>query len=271
MEEHSMADLSGDLESFALEAVLELLADAGKDGELQVRSDRLAGRILLTDGRVAYATTASGSDTVEELDALLERYQADMLASDLPTTLEEVLEEQLTEVAYSLMELESGSFEFIGSDAPGPDDVHTVPVADLMDMVVMRAENWRTIRRVIPTNDGPYRLTSQLPAERSDVTLTAPQWAMLAAVGAGASVAEVATALNLYEFHTAGAFADLVGEGLLESVDEPVYRAPVEEIEEPEVPRLLPADEPVTFSTQDLSSDEINEVIRNMGRGIFPG
>ena len=266
-----MADLSGDLGSFGLDRVLELLADTGQDGELQVRSDRLAGRILLTDGRVAYATTASGSDTVEELDALLERYQDDMLASDLPTTLEAVLEDQLTEVAYSLMELESGSFEFLRSDAPGPDDVHTVPVDDLMEMVEVRAENWRTIRRVIPTNDRPYRLTSQLSPERADVTLTAPQWAMLAAVGAGASVAEVATALNLYEFHTAGAFADLVGEGLLESVDEPVYQAPVEEPEEPDVPRLLPSEEPVTFSTQNLSSEEINEVIRNMGRGIFPG
>ena len=266
-----MADLSGDLASFGLDRVLELLADAGKDGELQVRSDPLAGRILLKDGRVAYATTASGSDTVEELDALLERYQADALASDLPTTLEGVLEEQLIEVAYHLLELESGSFEFVRSESPGPDDVHTVPVADLMEMVEVRAENWRTIRRVIPTNDGSYRLTSQLPAERADVTLTAPQWAMLAAVGAGASVAEMATALNLYEFHTAGAFSDLVGEGLLESVDEPVYRGPVEEPEEPGVPRLAPADEAVTFSTRDLSSEEINEVIRNMGRGVFPG
>ena len=263
-----MADLAGDLGSFGLDRVLHLLADAGKDGELRLRSDGLDGRILLKDGRVAYATTASGSDTVEELDALLERYQSDVLPNDL-TTLEEVLEEQLIEVAYLLTQLESGSFEFIGSTGPSPDDVHTVAVADLLEMVDVRAEDWAAIQRVIPTNDEPYRLAPQL--QTADVTLTRAQWAMLAATGAGKSVAEVAASLNLYEFHTAGAFADLLGDGLLEPAGEPGYGSRAEESDEPEIPQLRPTDEAVTFSTEDLSSEEINEVIRNMGRGIFPG
>ncbi len=272
-----MAELSGDLGSFGLDRVLELLADAGKDGELRVHSERLDGRILLQGGRVAYATTATGSETVEELDALLERYQADVFASDLPATLEEVLEEQLTEVAYFMMALGSGSFEFAGSEQPGPDDVHTITVSELLEKVDARTEEWRLIRRVIPTNDQPFWLVSQLPVGRADATLSAGQWALLAAVGSGASVTEVAAALNLYEFHAAGAFARLVEEGLLESTDKAEHPTRPEQLEEPGehqepgMPDLRPTDEAVTFSTQDLSSDEINEVIRNMGRGIFPG
>lgn len=262
-----MADLSGDLGSFGLERVLELLADTGRAGELRVHSEGLVGRILLRDGRVAYATTASGSDTVEELDALLERYQSDVLPSGL-TTLEEVLEEQLVEVAHLLTHLESGSFEFVSSAGPSPDDVHTIPVAALLEMVDVRAEEWKEIRRVIPAIDDSYRLVPQLSS--SDVTLSRAQWAMLAATGSGASVAEVADSLNLYEFHTAEAFAEFVGDGLLE----PVQPRVVDEAEEPVdsgVPYLRPTEDAVTFSTEDLSSEEINEVIRNMGRGIFPG
>ena len=262
-----MADLSGDLGSFGLERVLELLADTGKAGELRVRSEAMDGRILLQDGRVAYATTASGSDTVEELDALLERYQSDVLPSDL-TTLEEVLEEQLVEVAHLLTRLESGSFEFVSSTEPSPDDVHTIPVADLLEMVEARAEEWMEIRRMIPTNDEQYRLAPQLSS--ADVTLSRAQWAMLAATGAGASVAEVAASLNLYEFHTAGAFADFVGDGLLEPAELRVADESKESVEQA-MPYLQPTEDAVTFSTKDLSSDEINEVIRNMGRGIFPG
>ena len=254
-----MADLSGDLGSFGLERVLELLADTGRAGELRVHSDGLIGRILLQEGRVAYATTASGSDTVEELDALLERYQSHVLPSDL-TTLEEVLEEQLVEVAHLLTQLESGSFEFVSSAGPSPDDVHTVPVAELLEMVDARAEEWKTIRRVIPANDDAYRL----------VPLSRAQWAMLAATGGGASVAEVAASLNLYAFHTAEAFAEFVGDGLLEPVQPRIANEPEEPVA-PGVPHLQPTEDAVTFSTEDLSSEEINEVIRNMGRGIFPG
>ncbi|RZV46758.1 MAG: DUF4388 domain-containing protein [Acidimicrobiia bacterium] len=272
-----MADLSGDLGSFGLERVLELLADAGKDGELRVHSALQDGRILLKGGQVAYATTASGSDTVEELDALLERYQSDVQPGDL-TTLEEVLEEQLIEVAYLLTQIESGSFEFFGSAGPSPDDVHSVPVAELLDMVNTRAEEWRAIRRVIPTINEQYRVAPQLPSDRGEVTLNPAQWAMLAATGAGASVAAVAAVLNLYEFHTAGAFSDLVGDGLIEPVGRPDYQFEAEEpsvleTEAPDelaMPHLQPAEEAVTFSTNDLSSDEMNEVIRNIGRGIFP-
>ena len=71
-----MSDLNGNLASFGVRQVLELLSDSGKTGELQLSSGTVVGRALFHDGLIAYATTASGVDTVEELEALLERHAA---------------------------------------------------------------------------------------------------------------------------------------------------------------------------------------------------
>ena len=71
-----MSDLSGNLASFGLRQVLRFLAEAAKTGELHVTSDDGEGRILLQAGSVAYATRATGPDTIQELDALLARFEA---------------------------------------------------------------------------------------------------------------------------------------------------------------------------------------------------
>ena len=57
-----------------------------------------------------------------------------------------------------------------------------------------------------------------------------------------------------------------------ESVDEPTdeWQSDLEALAEPEVPRIEPTTEPVTFSERDLSREERDEMIRNIGRGIFP-
>jgi hypothetical protein len=53
-----------------------------------------------------------------------------------------------------------------------------------------------------------------------------------------------------------------------ESTDE--WQSGLEALAEPEVPRIEPTTESVTFSKQDLSREERDEMIRNIGRGIFP-
>ena len=89
-----MSDLNGNLTAFSLREVLELLAAASKTGELRLRTDHGSGRILLADGQIAYATAATGADTVQELDRLLTRYQpgGDDIGAG-PETIEMALQE----------------------------------------------------------------------------------------------------------------------------------------------------------------------------------
>jgi hypothetical protein len=270
-----MSDLSGNLATFSLRRVLELLRDVGTSGEMLVTGDEVRGRFLLRDGRIAYATTASGSDTVAELDSLLSNYDSE--GSDHGArSLEDVLLEQLADVTYELVAQETGAFEVIDSAVTQNEDVYSFPVGDVLALVDGRIEEWKAIEAKIPSDTAMLRLVSQLPDETVDVTFDATTWSLLAAVGGGASMTEVAGSLGMKRLNTARGLVSLVERGLIE-VDEDVTgdaSEPVVELKmesEPEMPQLEPTEEPVTFTAQDLSRDEINDVIRNIGRGIFPG
>lgn len=310
-----MSDLTGNLASFHLRQVLGFLAETAATGELAVRSDHAHGRILFQNGSVGYATTAVGDDTAHELDSLLARFQAGGYDSSAlhpePATLEDVLREQLVEALHVLDDLNTGSFSFAGSpDSPGQEAIDVFEVDALLHDVDVRTEEWRKIREVVPTNDTAYQLVPLAPGDGADVTLSAPLWALVAALGSGASVTDLAESLDVYEFHAAVKVAGLVEEGLLEiagartdgdhhidtswqqpanesfadwpSVEEPAgdwepvdeptdeWQADLEALAPPDVPRIEPATGPVTFSKQDLSREERDELIRNMGRGIFP-
>lgn len=273
-----MSELNGDLSSFGVRRVLEFLADAGQTGELQVTSDDIEGRVLFQGGSVAYATTATGADTVAELDALLGRYQQDLSDHSLSdgdvsgeASLEAVLEDQLIEVVYRLTQVASGTFSFAATiDFSGPEEIHAITVDDLLALLDVRLDEWRKVRDVIPSSDAAYRLASRLPDGRSETTLDATTWALLAAVGGEGSVNRVADALNLYEFQTARTFADLVEDGLLEAVEATTPAADTGWAAGTELSLVQPVANPVTFSARDLSQDEMNDVIRDIGRGIYP-
>lgn len=304
-----MSDLTGNLGPFGLRHVLGFLAGAGVTGELRVLADGVDGRVLFQDGSVAYATTATGEGTLEELDSLLDRYQRgefDGLApgdGETPASLEDVLREQLTEVLYYLTQFDSGSFGFTElPDRSGSPEDDTFFVDELLRQVDNRIEEWREIRRVVPSNDTDYQLVSHIPAGRPQVTVSAPMWTLLAAVGERASVTDVAAAMGMYEFHVARKIADLVEDGLLETSDgtgwnaeptsavasadeaepgtgwhddagsqaEDEWQSDVEAVVGSELPRVEPTTDAVTFSKGDLSREEMDEMIRNIGRGVFP-
>ncbi|MBT8201854.1 MAG: DUF4388 domain-containing protein, partial [Acidimicrobiia bacterium] len=69
-----MSDLSGNLAAFGLSGVFDLLGGAGKSGELRLNVDGVTGRIILTDGAIAYAT--HGTDAPGELRGLHEAYSS---------------------------------------------------------------------------------------------------------------------------------------------------------------------------------------------------
>ncbi len=291
-----MSHLSGKLKTFSLRQILVLLADADTTGELQVASPTISGRIFFESGVVAYGTTRAGEDSLSELDRLLESYD-----EDSPVGARPVIKEQLTEVLHGLTLAKSGTFDF-DEGTPGSirsfDAGVTFTVTDLLAAVDNRIEEWRRIREVIPSTSTPLGLASDLPAARPEVTLDASAWTMLSTVGGGASIVDVATKLEVSEFNAAEKLSQLVNEGLLavagevepapstdsgpaDSAIEPVepplelkkeqpsIRRP-ELAEKPSTPRVDPKVGPVAFSHEDLSREERNELIRNIGKGIYP-
>ncbi len=291
-----MSHLSGKLKTFSLRQILVLLADADTTGELQVASPTLSGRIFFESGVVAYGTTRAGEDSLSELDRLLESYDEDSPARARP-----VIKEQLTEVLHGLMQAKSGTFDFDEGTPGGTrsfDVGVTFTVTDLLAEVDNRIEEWRKIREVIPSTSTPLGLASDLPAARPEVTLDASTWTMLSTVGGGASIVDVATKLEVSEFKAAEKLTELVNQGLLAVAGEvetapstdsdpadsaiepaesplelkkeqPSIRRPGLD-EKPSTPRVDPKVGPVAFSRKDLSREERNELIRNIGKGIYP-
>ena len=290
-----MSHLSGKLETFSLRQILVLVAEAGKTGELQVASPTIGGRVFFESGVVAYGTTRAGAESMSELDGLIQSYDDDSVDAARPA-----IEEQLTEVLYGLAGLESGTFEFV-EGAPGSrsfDVGVTFTVAELLGMVDERIEEWRKIRQVIPSTATQLRFAAALPFDQPRVTVDADVWTLLPTVAGGASTAEIAEELGLSEFQAAQRLTELVKRGLVildggstpapeteghtaissgspadrfrELKSEHSTTRPTEAKEKLSAPKVDPKVEPVTFSQKDLTPEERDELIRNIGRGIYP-
>lgn len=304
-----MPDLSGDLATFALPQILTLLEEARKTGELRVAMGSETGRVFLDGGQVVYATVRGGTDAVHEVDALMDLYaedtDGDEGTDDRPAlSPEDALMEQITEVFFTLTQLESGLFDFAEEAVVAPynaDGGYTFSISEILARVDDRIEQWRKIGEVVPSIHEPYRLAPQLPKGLFDVTLDGRTFRYVAALGGGQSVVAVAETLRVSEFIAAKKLADLVKQGLVELVDQEqpellMTEEPssgyednstrVDHVEEAtgvyptmeaktfegsDLPRVQPTAEPVKFETADLSRDEINEKIRNFSRGIYSG
>ena len=220
--------------------------------------------------------------------------------------MEEALVEQITETLFRLTHADSGSFNFTAGtkEAQDADISHTLSVGDLLNRVDDRTEQWRRIEEVVPSIESPYRLATQIHTDSAEITVDARTWRLLAVIDGGSSVIEVADSLQVSRFVAAKKVADLVKQGLLEpengdalaesqwadyerADDEPAENeenvidawdddepgnddiADDEPRSEP-TPRLQPVVESKSFSSRDLSRSEVDELVRNVGRGIYP-
>ena len=322
-----MSDLNGNLTAFSVREVLELLAAGSKTGELRLRTDHGSGRILLADGHIAYATAATGADTVQELDRLLARYQpgGDDIGAG-PRTIELALEEQVTDVLDEALDWDSGSFEFGTRNSAEDAAVHASSVDRVLELVEARRAEWKRLREVIPANDSVYSLSPRLPNGMAEATFDGLRWRLLALIGDGGSVDFIGRELEVSDYRAARLLADLIEAGYVQPDEDRVdpvgqptvpvpevyeqlaggvdkdehepsvdvlelHEEPGDEVsesheeplgddgffddevvvEEPEpLPEVQPRQEPVTFSAGDLTQEEKDELIRNMGKGVFP-
>jgi DNA-binding MarR family transcriptional regulator len=172
--------LQGSLEGFPLPDVLALLASTKKSGELRVAGHRGTGRVWLSEGAVA---GVEAGDATTSVDAL-----------------------------FQLLRVEEGSFTF-DPGAAGP-DARPEPLESLLTEAQTRLADWRAIEAVVPSLATSVRLADELRSPK--VSVSASQWRVLRTVAAGATVADVAGAMELDEFGACQAVKHLVDAGLVE-------------------------------------------------------
>jgi len=200
--------LRGEIDSFPLETVVQLIHSTSKTGQLEVRgSDSTGGTLGFDGGRLVAAI--AGDDVGEP-------------------------------ALGAVFAVSQGAFEFIPwSDAPAAN--LTGDLDQLLDKAVEERDRIVAIRAVIPSDRSRFRL-SERAADKGNVTLSPDQWRTLLAVNGDRDVAGVADHLKAGKLTTRSSLAALVEAGFID-VLEPAA-APPPAPPEPAVQTAPPSPEP---------------------------
>ena len=205
--------LRGNVRDFPLRAVLEMLGQTKKTGELQLRVDDRVGALGVADGRVVTAV-------FNEEEPLL--------------------------ALSAIFALDGAEFEFTPWDDAPPANLEGKTLADLLrqaDAAKKAAEEARrkaeeeaeaarkkaeeeaeaerqriaALRAVIPSDDLPFRL-SERAVDQGAVTLTSERWRLVLAVNGERDLNAIASTLHLDHDAALTALVGLVSDGVIETV-----------------------------------------------------
>ena len=225
-----MDALQGHLDSFSFPEIVRLLATAGGTGVLRVESGSLTGRVFFVDGCLTYATTRDGDGSVAALARLRTGPERDRRgrnqAGRWPEPSRTLILQQISEVLIRLSHGSTGRFWFVEgvvTRAYGEEEIQRFEAEEALEAAAARRAEWSKIVQIIPDTSIRFVVRPQLAAGVSEVVVDAPTWPILAAIGGGASIQEVAERLNLFELSAARLVADLYDSELIirEHVSDP--------------------------------------------------
>ncbi|HEX4778845.1 MAG TPA: DUF4388 domain-containing protein [Acidimicrobiia bacterium] len=181
--------LQGNLATFSLDEVLQLLAETAKTGTLHVAGDGARGVLHLADGDLCGA----------ELDDVVGR---------LPSG----LDARVLDACFAFARLADGEFEFetARGGSAGP-VVDALPVAVLLGRLRPLIDEWPAIARVVPSFDVRPALAKELADDV--VTIDRASWSVLVTVDGSRSVRDIAAELDRSAAEVAGALRTLVTAG----------------------------------------------------------
>lgn len=214
--------LQGDLAAFPIRDVLLLLAERRQTGVLRVETGSLTGRMFFVDGRVTYATTRDGDGSIAALALLGSRPERDRRGRNpggkWPDPARPLILQQIGEVLVRLSHTVSGRFWFVEgvtTRAYGAEEIQRFEVGEVLAAADGRRKEWAEISRVLPDSSVRFMMRPHLAPGVTRAVIPAASWPVLAAVGDGATVQEVAERLKLFELSAARLIADLYVEGLV--------------------------------------------------------
>jgi hypothetical protein len=217
--------LSGNLGFVSLDEVLRLLTRSSQKGSVDVRGQNVRGRIFVTNGGLALATTFNDEGmhrylvksglVDEDILAGVESGRT-TLAPDVENsfgTVVDLLREMTVESIYQLG-LNGDSFE-VEEDAETPyASPKPFDLEGIIDDTKQRLADWAEVSRTVPDLDEVMSISRDL-GERSEVSINRDAWRVLSEIGSGSSVVTIAGELGTTDFWTARIAASLIDEELL--------------------------------------------------------
>ena len=251
--------LSGNLRFVSLDEVLRLLNRSNRIGSVDVTGQAVRGRIFVTQGGVAMATTSNDerlhrhlikSGLVDEDSLLSVESGESTLAAIVERSggaIVDLLREITVESVYQLG-LNGDSFEVEEGEetryaSPKPFDVESI-----IDDAKQRLTDWAEVSRTVSDLDDVMSISRDL-GERDEVSINRDAWRVLSEIGSGSSVVSVAGELGTTDFWTARVAAGLIDDDLLLVV------AAVESDEEVQTP----AEDPSSLGEPEAVTEVVDE------------
>jgi hypothetical protein len=172
--------LLGTLAEFQVDDILVLLGSTKKTGVLAVEAPRRTGRVWVDAGHVVGAEMAGHAEAHD--------------------------------VVFELLRLPEGKFSFEAGSAP-TELMAPQEVAEVLAAARTRLTEWRDIERVVPSLQSIVTLDPDAGGEPV-LHITADDWKVVAAIGAGGPVKQVADRLGLAEFDACKAVKAVVDANL---------------------------------------------------------
>ena len=252
--------LSGNLGFVSLDEVLRLLTRSNRKGSVDVRGQAVRGRIFVTKGGVALATTSDDeelhlhlikSGLVDEdvllsvasgettLAAIVEKNGGAMVDLLREITVESVYQLGLNGDSFDVEEGEETRYA-----SPKPFDVESI-----IDDAKQRLADWAEVSNTVSDLDDVMNISRDL-GERDEVSINRDAWRVISVAGSGSSVVSIAGELGTSHFWVARIAADLIDDELL-------VVAGVSSDEE--VP--APAEDPISPSEPEAVTEVVAEVV----------
>lgn len=231
--------LQGDLKSFALPDVLRLLAGAAKSGHLEVAGPTGSGEVVLCMGTIASAVTDLAPRATDPSD-----------------------------VVYELLRLEDGSFAFDEVDVP--DSGWEADVDATLATAEALVGEWVAIEAVVPSMEAWVSLAPEI--EVDEVLVSGDRWKVIAAIGGGGNVHDLASALELTDLAASRTVVELVDAGLAMVRATHGYQPPrveLDDFESFEESYDEPVEDPMT-DLHDLSAEDRPVVMEDRDDALLP-
>ena len=196
--------LKGNIETFYLSSILQLLAQDKKTGVLTIADKSRMVRVFINGGNIVYAMgtqkevrlgyllRTKGIISAEELQKALTlaKERKERLGKILvekgyisPETLKKFIHQQVRDILYDLFLWKKGDFEYVDQTLNLDEEM----VTELNHMEVIlegtrRVDEWEILQKNIPHAQVVFKINKSVEKQRDTVNLTANEWRIISLI-----------------------------------------------------------------------------------------
>jgi len=230
--------LKGNIETFYLSSILQLLAQDKKTGILTIAEQDRIVRVYIKNGNIIYAVGSQkevrlgyllrtkGIISAEELQKALTlaKQRNEKLGKILVEkgfisveTLKKFIHQQVRDILYDLFLWKQGDFEYVDQDFNLDQEFAT----ELNHMEVIlegtrRVDEWSILKKNIPDKQMVFKINRSVEEKRDTVNLTANEWRIISLINGKRTVQQVIEDSGNDEFSVYRVINSLISSGLIE-------------------------------------------------------